>query len=292
MRATRQTGRADYQRRPPLGQHFLADARLREKIFGLLRCRAEDCWLEIGAGHGEITVAVAAASRAVAAVERDPKLAEILRECLRGFPGAQVVEADILTVSPATLAQEMPCPRLRVYGSLPYYITSPILRHLFASLEAIEDIHVVVQHEVAQRLAAQPARAGRHGGHDYGYLSVLTQFHATPEVLLHIPRGAFRPVPQVDSALVRLAPPGKQVALGVALREEFLRFVSTCFRQKRKTLRNNLAASLPVAAIDKALAEMNRDVRARAEELAIEDFARLFAALGQPGTLVVGQEAP
>ncbi|MGH9862667.1 MAG: 16S rRNA (adenine(1518)-N(6)/adenine(1519)-N(6))-dimethyltransferase RsmA [Candidatus Acidiferrales bacterium] len=286
MRARRHTERTGQQRRPPLGQHFIADAHLREKIFGLLRGRAQDCWLEIGAGHGEMTVALAAASRAVTAVERDPKLAETLRERLGGLPGARVVEADILAVSPANLVKEISCPRLRVYGSLPFYITSPILRHLFAALEAIEDIHVVVQHEVAQRLAAHP------GGRDYGYLSVLTQFHATPEVLLHIPRGAFRPVPQVDSALVRLTPPGKQPALGVASREEFLRFVSTCFRQKRKTLRNNLATWLPVAAIEKALVEMGLDVRARAEELGIEDFARVFGTLRQPGTLVVGREAP
>ena len=272
MRVTRKTGRTGYQRRPPLGQHFLADDRLREKVVSLLRCQAKDCWLEIGAGHGEMTLALAAASRAVAAVERDPKLAEILRERLRGLPGVRVVEADILAVSPATLAKEISCPRLRVYGNLPYYITSPILRHLFAALETLEDIHVVVQHEVAQRLAAGP------GGRDYGYLSVLTQFYTTPEVLLHLPRGAFRPVPQVDSALVRLTPPGKQAALGVASREEFLLFVSTCFRQKRKTLRNNLAAWLPVAAIEKALAEMGLDVRARAEQLSTEEFVALHRA--------------
>ncbi|MBI4467325.1 MAG: ribosomal RNA small subunit methyltransferase A [Acidobacteria bacterium] len=259
--------------RPPLGQHFLADARVRRQILARLNCRPEDCWLEIGAGHGEMTLGLAEASRVVAAVERDPKLAETLRTRLAGFPGAHVVEGDILEVLLAQFGGKLSCPRWRVYGNLPYYITSPILQHLFAALELIADIHIVVQREVAERLLARP------GGRDYGYLSVVTQVHTTPEILQAIPRGAFRPAPQVESALVRLEPPGKQRALGIEDAASFLRFVGLCFRQKRKTLANNLRSHYGLGRVQSAVEAAGLSARARGEELSLEDFARLFRLL-------------
>jgi len=259
--------------RPPLGQHFLKDVGIRNRIFSLLRCRPEDCWLEIGAGHGEMTLALAQAGGSLAAVERDPKLAVGLLTLLSGFPRARVVEDDILGISLPTLAEEMGCPRLRVYGNLPYYITSPILHHLFTSISTIADIHVMVQREVADRLVARP------GGRDYGYLSVLTQWHTAPEILLPVPRGAFQPPPQVESALVRLGMPGKGATLDVGDADAFLRFVGACFHHKRKTLRNNLRGAYPLAQVETALAAMALDPRARAEELTLEQFARLYRLL-------------
>src|SRR3989304_2598351 len=193
--------------RPPLGQHFLADSRIAGRILEALVCHTEDSWLQIGAGHGEKAAGRGGAGgrgergAAVVAVERDPKLVAALRAQLAGFPRARVVESDILETRLDTLAREAGVARWRVYGNLPYYITSPILQHLFASIELIADIHIVVQREVAERLAARPA------SRDYGYLSVLAQFYTTPEILLAIPRGAFRPPPKVESVLVRLAPP-------------------------------------------------------------------------------------
>lgn len=268
--------------RPPWGQHFLADPRIRNQIVRQLNCQPQDCWLEIGAGHGEMTLALAEASASVVAIERDAKLAEILRTLLRSFPGARVIEGDVLETSLSALAREVGCGRWRVYGNLPYYITSPILQHLFAVAEVIADIYVVVQREVAERLVAGP------GGRDYGYLSVLTQFHAAVEILQSIPRGAFRPPPQVESALVRLLPPGKQAALGVGDPKDFLRFVGACFRQKRKTLRNNLRALYQPEAVQAALADAGLEARARAEELSLEEFLRLFRTLSRAGRSVVG----
>lgn len=273
------------RRRPPLGQHFLADPRLRRRILDLLMPKPEDCWLEIGAGHGEMTLELAPLCRALVGVERDRKLAAQLRERLAPLPGARVLEADILKVSLAALARELGCEKLHVYGSLPYYITSPILRLLFDSLAVLADIHVVIQQEVAERLVASP------GGRDYGYLSALAQFHTTPEMLLTLPRGAFRPSPQVDSALVRLAPPGQGEALGVSAPEDFLRFVSACFRQKRKTLRNNLRALVPPAQMEDALTLAGLAPRARAEELSLEEFARLFHILGRAGGVFVARRS-
>jgi len=270
-------------RRPPLGQHFLQEASWRRRILAQLDPQPEDCWLEVGAGHGEFSVPLARASRAVAAVERDAKLAALLREQLGAFPAARVIEADILDLDIKALARESGPTKLRVYGSLPYYITSPILRRLFDSLAVIADIHVVVQREVAERLVAGP------GGRGYGYLSVLAQFHARPELVLAVPRGAFRPAPKVDSALVRLVTPGQQESLQVGSSAKFLEFLSACFRQKRKTLRNNLRAALPGSRLEGALAEAGLAPRARAEELSLESLARLFAAVERAGGSFAGQ---
>lgn len=262
-------------RRPPLGQHFLVDENIRREILRQLGGHREECWLEIGAGHGEMTVGLAATGGVVSAVERDPKLVERLRVRLAEFPRVRVVEGDILRVSVEGLAQEMGCARCRVYGNVPYAITSPILRHLFRAAGVIADIHLVIQREVAERLVATP------GGRAYGYLSVLTQFHATAEILQRIPRGGFRPQPQVDSALVRLAPRGRQPELGIEEPEKFLRFLQTCFRHKRKTLANNLRGQAERARMAEMLREMGLAQRVRAEELSLEDFSRLFRRLGQ-----------
>ncbi|MFQ5662802.1 MAG: 16S rRNA (adenine(1518)-N(6)/adenine(1519)-N(6))-dimethyltransferase RsmA [Terriglobia bacterium] len=272
------------RRRPPRGQHFLVAPGIRGQILGWLNCQPTDCWLEIGAGHGEMTLLLAEASGCVAAVEPDPKLAETLRQRLGGFSRARVIEGNILEISLGGLCRELNCARWRVYGNLPYYITSPILRHLFRAAEAITDIHVVVQREVAERLAARPRRR------DYGYLSVLTQFHTKPEILQPIPRGAFRPPPQVESALVRLVPPGAQATLGVEEADAFLRFVQSCFRQKRKTLLNNLHPPYQSVQVKAALAAAGLSPRSRAEELSLEEFAQLHRFLSRARRLVVPSE--
>jgi 16S rRNA (adenine1518-N6/adenine1519-N6)-dimethyltransferase len=263
------------RRRPPLGQHFLEES-WRRRILEQLSPKPTDCWLEIGGGHGELTVPLAEASRAVVAVERDPRLATALRERLRSFPGAQVLEADILTVELELVARELMSDKLRVYGSLPYYITSPILRRLFDSLAIIGDIHVVVQREVAERLVAKPSTR------DYGFLSVLTQFYTEPELLLAVPRGAFRPTPKVDSVLVRLGPPGAQGRLRIADSRKFVAFLGACFRQKRKTLANSLRGAYARTQTARALAAAGLDPRVRAEELSIEVLAGLYVKLAAP----------
>ncbi len=263
--------RTGSQRRPPLGQHFLHDPRVRRQILRRLDCRPHDAWLEIGAGHGEMTLGLAETGARVAAVERDPRLAAELRAALAPFTAAQVIERDVLKVSLAEVAQQSGVNRWRVYGNLPYYITSPILHRLFAEIQLVQDIHIVVQREVAERLTARPGRR------DYGYFSVVAQFYTSPEILLPIPRGAFRPPPKVDSALVRLAPPGAQAQLSVEP-DSFLRFVQACFRQKRRTLRANLRGQYG-ARVEKALATVNLQPRARGEELTLDQLAALYRAL-------------
>jgi 16S rRNA (adenine1518-N6/adenine1519-N6)-dimethyltransferase len=159
-------------------------------------------------------------------------------------------------------------------------LESETLQRLFAAAEFIEEIHVVIQEEVALRLVAAP------GTRDYGYLSVLTQYFARPELVLKIPRSAFSPPPEVGSALVTLRFPGERAKLPQMDRERFLDFVKVCFSQKRKTLVNNLKQRFKPEAVRDAL--QRREIRkdARAEQLSVTDLAALFTALGalQPET--------
>jgi 16S rRNA (adenine1518-N6/adenine1519-N6)-dimethyltransferase len=260
------------RRRPPLGQHFLHDPGVRRKILHLLAAKEEQAWLEIGAGHGEMTLLLAGTGARVVAVERDARLAAALRPLLSALANVTLVEADVLKVSVEELAQEHGVERWRVYGNLPYYITSPILHRLFEARAAVADIHIVIQREVAERLCAAP------GSRDYGYLSAVTQFYGRPETLLPLPRGAFRPPPKVESSLVRLRLPGKDAALGLTDEDAFLRFVQACFEHKRRTLRANLRGRYG-ARVEKALAGLELAPLARAEELSLERLAALYRAL-------------
>ena len=269
--------------RQRLGQHFLADAGWREEIARAIRVSpqsiapspagnsAEFCWIEIGAGHGEMTEQLASTGAPVHAIELDAHLAATLKKLARRFPNMEVVSADILKSDIAKIAAGK---RVRIYGNLPYYITSPILHHLFASAEPIDEIHIVVQHEVALRLAAQP------GTRDYGYLSVLTQYFSRPEFVLEIPRGAFRPPPEVSSALVTLRLPGERAKLPQIDEASFLEFVKLCFSQKRKTLVNNLKSRVKPELVREALANLKLRADARAEQLSVAHLAALLQQLG------------
>jgi 16S rRNA (adenine1518-N6/adenine1519-N6)-dimethyltransferase len=254
----------------PLGQHFLADPGWRARILDRIAPAADQVWLEIGAGGGEMTRELAARVARVVAIELDARLIEKLRMATSGL-NVEIVSGDVLALDLARLGG----PRFRVYGSLPYYITSPILRRLFSIADHVDEIDVVIQLEVAERLAAKP------GTRDYGWLSILAQYHTRPEILLRVPPGAFRPPPKVDSALVRLAPPGEKAHLGIAKEDEgrFLEFAERCFAQKRKTLVNNLKARHDPETIRDSLASLGHNPKARAEELPVAHLAQLWERL-------------
>lgn len=163
--------------------------------------------------------------------------------------------------------------RFRVYGNLPYYITSPILSHLFRYAAQIDSIHIVIQWEVAARIAATP------GHRQYAYLSALCQYFAHPEIVLRIPPGAFRPPPKVNSALVAMTLPGERIHLGIRDDAIFLKFLQTCFSQKRKTLRNNLKNVFSDSQIAASLAACTLTPKSRAEEISLPQFAELYRAL-------------
>jgi 16S rRNA (adenine1518-N6/adenine1519-N6)-dimethyltransferase len=268
--------------RQRLGQHFLADLHWREEIARAIRVSPhstvplpqdeEHCWIEVGAGHGEMTEHLLATGSPVYAIELDPTLIAGLSRLAQKFPNLNVVPGDVLEADIADIASGR---RIFIYGNLPYYITSPILQRLFAFADLIDEIHIVIQAEVAARLAAQP------GTRDYGYLSVLTRLYARPEFVFELPRDAFSPPPEVTSALVTLRFPGERANLRLANESRFLDFVKLCFSQKRKTLLNNLRSRAKPPAVRETLASLNLRPDSRAEQLSVSQLAALFHHLRQ-----------
>jgi len=263
--------------RQRMGQHFLRDLGWRKRILATLPRDNNDTWIEIGAGHGEMTELLAANGRRVVAIEGDPKLAEGLREKIAsssaGWAGVTVVAGDVLEQDFRALAGGQ---RFRVYGNLPYYITSPILHRLFDYAGQIDSIHIVIQLEVAERIVARPGRR------EYGYLSVACQFYTKPRIALRLSPGAFSPPPKVKSALVEMNLPGERARLNIGdARNEtrFLEFVQSCFSQKRKTLRNNLRADSSEEQIHSALTAAGLRADVRAEQLTLTQFAEIFRRL-------------
>jgi 16S rRNA (adenine1518-N6/adenine1519-N6)-dimethyltransferase len=267
--------------RQKLGQHFLSDPGWLEKIARAIcvsphglppRDSAQDdfCWIEIGAGHGEMTEHLLKSGAPVIAIELDAPLVERLQKIAQAHPQLKVIFGDVLQTDLPALAAGR---RMHIYGNLPYYITSPILHHFFEYADQIDEAYIVIQLEVAQRLTARP------GNKLYGYLSVATQFYSRPDFALRLPRGAFRPPPEVDSALVGLRFPGERAKLGIANDNDFLGFVKGCFGQKRKMLSNNLRA----LAAPKNVREILRDLKlredVRAEQLTVAQFAALYKAI-------------
>ncbi len=268
--------------RQKLGQHFLGDPGWREKIARALRVSphgmqptspssAKDfCWIEVGAGHGEMTEHLLRTGAPVIAIELDPSLVSRLQRLAHQQPNLTVVPGNVLESDLAALAAGR---RMRIYGNLPYYITSPILHHFFQYTGQIEEISIVIQLEVAARLTARPSTK------PYGYLSVVTQFYTRPELVLRLPPTAFRPAPKVASALVTLKPPGEGANLPVNDRAKFLDFVKVCFAQKRKTLPNNLR---PLATPERSrhiLREFKLREDARAEQLTVAQLVSLYQAI-------------
>jgi 16S rRNA (adenine1518-N6/adenine1519-N6)-dimethyltransferase len=272
--------------RQKLGQHFLSDISWRTRIAETLPAHCDSTWIEIGAGHGEMTELLATHARRVIAIETDAALIAPLRERAAHLPAAagwsievsgpnapkvEIVHADILSLDLPALAGV----RFRVYGNLPYYITSPILTHLFRFADQIDSIHIVTQLEVAQRIAAHPR------SRDYGYLSTLCQFYARPELVFRIPPDAFQPRPKVTSALIEMRLPGEHATLGIRDEPAFLNFLHLCFAHKRKTLRNNLRGTYAHDAVAKVLAASPFTDNSRAEELTLHQFAQLFISLAE-----------
>ena len=238
-----------------LGQHFLTNAHILERIAVAVCPAGEDLVIEIGPGKGALTEKLLRRAARVVAIEIDSSLVEHLRTKFAGEPRLEIVHADILGTD---LAQWGRAP---IAGNLPYYITSPILDR--AIRLDVPRLVFLIQKEVAERLIAQP----RH--REYGYLTLQTSLFADTRLLFDVAPGSFRPPPQVDSAVVLLTPHMRD--LGVGDSAAFLRFLGHCFRQKRKTLRNNLAGVYGKEAIDPW-----PEAGLRAEQLTLEQFAEMY----------------
>jgi 16S rRNA (adenine1518-N6/adenine1519-N6)-dimethyltransferase len=267
--------------RQRLGQHFLSDGGWCEKIARAIRVSPHGmqtrvqsskdfCWIEIGAGHGEMTEHLLKSDVRVIAVELDASLLPSLQRLAQKHANLTVVSGDVLRTDLYALAAGK---RMRIYGNLPYYITSPILHHFFEYADQIDEVHIVIQLEVAARLTARPSTK------QYGYLSVVTQFYSRPEFVLRLPPTAFRPPPKVASALVTLRFPGQASCLAGTHTPKFLQFIKACFAQKRKTLANNLRAVAVPERVRQILGDLKFREDARAEQFTVAQFLALYDAI-------------
>ncbi len=270
------------QTKPKLGQHFLDSEDAAIRIVDALGDISQSTVLEIGPGRGILTSLLAKRARRLIAVELDRVLAAQLRLKFGMSRNVEVIEADVLTIDFESLfgpkpglgrpGIEVKPEPVKVVGNLPYYITSDILLRLFAFSKYFDSIVIMVQKEVADRIAAEP------GGSDYGILSATAQLNARVENLFTLPPGAFAPPPKVHSSVLRLTIDPQQEKLGVA-GDGFIDFLRLSFGQKRKTLWNNLKENYEAASLKRALAEAKVKPTARAETLSLEESAAVYRAL-------------
>jgi 16S rRNA (adenine1518-N6/adenine1519-N6)-dimethyltransferase len=253
-------------RRRALGQHFLRDPRIARAIVDLIAPTPADLVIEIGPGEGALTGEIAARAGRLVALEVDRALVEGLRA---RFPAAEVVEADARAWDYAAV-ERPPGGRVLVAGNLPYSVGKPILSSLVRARTAIDEMALMLQREVAERVAAPP------GGKTYGSLSVLTQVYCDTRVALRVPPGAFRPPPKVESAVLHLR---VLSAPSVPMPDEarFRSVVLAAFAQRRKTIANAISAGFGLSSdrVRDALAEAGIDPRRRAETVTIPEFAAL-----------------
>ena len=262
------------KRRPRLGQHFLSSPRYQRKIIEALPLRGNELVVEVGPGTGAMTGWLAEGARQVVAVEVDRKLADDLQERFRDWKNIEIRHGDILECDPGEVCREFHEPKCFVFGNLPYHISSPFLQHIFGFTPFLSGMGLLLQYEVAGRIAAAPGRRA------YGFLSVLTQYYSRPKLLWKVPPGAFAPPPQVESAFMQFEFPGAGKDDAIEDEEAFLDFLRACFREKRKTLVNNLAKTLPRRNLADLLAELGLDSRIRAEQIDLEGFSAIYRRLG------------
>jgi 16S rRNA (adenine1518-N6/adenine1519-N6)-dimethyltransferase len=270
------------QSKPRLGQHFLASEDGAQRIVDALGDVSHSTVLEIGPGRGMLTSLLVKRARRMIAVELDRVMAAQLRLQFGMTRNVEVIEGDILTIDFDSLFGPKPGlsrpgidlkPQpVKVVGNLPYYITSDILLRLFSFSRYFDSIVIMVQREVADRIAAEP------GGSDYGMLSATSQLYARVENLFTLPPGAFLPPPKVHSSVLRLTIEPQQEKLGV-VGDGFIDFLRLSFGQKRKTLWNNLKAQYDGAELKRALAVAGVKPTARAETLSLRQSAAVFRAL-------------
>jgi len=247
--------------RQKLGQHFLIRGSVLERIARAACPDHEPLVVEIGPGRGALTTYLLARADRVIAIEIDRYLAQKLAQTYAEERRLEVVEANALEMD---LGQWGPA---TITGNLPYYAATAILERVMQLGPVVRRGVFLTQKEVAERITASP------GSRDYGYLSVAMQLSADVEFLFEVKPAAFHPPPKVDSAVLRFAPHNRAAELGVAGQPDFLRFVSLCFRQKRKTLRNNLASRYGAAVDGWPEASL------RAEQISIPMFAALYRRL-------------
>lgn len=274
--------RSSRERKPKLGQHFLRDTQAASRIVDALGDVSQSTVLEIGPGAGALTALLARRARRLIAIETDRVLAAQLRMQFATADNIEVIEGDVLAIDFDTVFGPKPgtsrpgleyTPKpVRVIGNLPYFITSDILLRLFEFRHHFETIVLMVQRELADRIAAKP------GTRDYGLLSATAQIYTKVEKLFTLPPGAFSPPPKVHSTVLRLTVAPQLETLRVP-EDRFIEFLKLSFGQKRKTLWNNLKSRYQPQLLKTALERTGVKPNIRAEALPLEKSAALFREL-------------
>ena len=248
-----------------LGQNFLTDPAILEKITGIAGVTDKDTVLEIGAGLGHLTAQLANSAEQVVAVELDERFIPVLEENLVEYENIKIIQGDILSLKIQDLVQEN---NYLVVANIPYYITSRIIRNLLESELKPNRIILTIQHEVAQRVCAKTGKMS--------LLSLSVLMYGEPSLEMRIPAGAFFPAPKVDSAVVLLNLHSEPLLAG-KLRVKFFKIIKAGFLHKRKTLRNSLSKGLAWAPleVEKMLQEASIDPQRRAETLSMSEWLEL-----------------
>ena len=264
----------DVKPRKNLGQHFLIDETVLDRILSAAQLSPGDIVVEVGPGLGILTEGLAKEGAKVIAVELDRKLVALLKRRLAAFPDVKIINADILRVTPrqileSKLAVSALFQGYKVIANLPYYITSPLLRHFFEALPQPSEMIVMVQKEVGEAMVATPG--------NMSLLSVKTQFYSKPSIISYVPATSFYPSPKVDSVILRLDV-YSQPPIEVPNAASFFDVVMHGFSSPRKQLRNSLSHSLdmPPSQVTLLLEKTGIEGQRRAETLCLEEWRELW----------------
>lgn len=257
-----------------LGQNFLIDGNIVRNIVNKANITKDDYVLEIGPGIGTLTEELALNAKKVIAVELDKNLLPILNETLKNYDNIEIIYGDILKIDLKKLVEErIDNKRIKVVANLPYYVTTPIVARLLKKELNLDSITVMVQKEVAERMAAIP------GSKAYGSLSVFVNFYTSPKIILKAPKTVFMPQPKIDSSVIKL---DIKMDLPEIDKEQFFKVVKAAFSKRRKTIINSLSSygfKLDKEDFKKALEEAKIPQDTRAENISVEDFIKLSKIL-------------
>lgn len=257
-----------------LGQNFLIDGNIVRKIVSESNITDKDYILEIGPGMGTLTEELALRAKKVVAIELDSSLLPILEETLGKYNNVEIIHGDVLKIDLEKLIQEkLNNGPVKVVANLPYYVTTPIIGKLIEDNLNLDSITVMVQKEVAERMAASP------GGKEYGSLSIFVNFYSNPEIVVKVPKTVFMPQPKIDSAVIRLT---LKKDLPDIDQDKFFKVVKAGFSKRRKTIINALSSygfNIEKDIIKECLEKSNISPEERAENLSVEDFIKISKSL-------------
>jgi len=249
-----------------LGQSFLINKKVLQKIIKTANISKNETVLEIGPGLGVLTKELAQKAKKVIAIEKDKQMADALKEILKDYKNVEIIIGDALSILKTSP---------KVVANIPYYLTSPLIRLLLESDNPPEQMILLVQKEVAQRICASPRRSLGEGGQaKMNLLAISVQFYAKPKIISYVSKSSFWPEPKVDSAIIKIANIKKPENIDI---KKFFKLVKAGFSHPRKQLVNNLSKELNIEKekIKKALAECNLNIQARAQNLSVEDWQGL-----------------